>query len=154
MKELIVSGRVRKIGVNPYVRVPPDIIGALQRAAGRRKGPLPVKITINRKPFAATVVRYQGMWRLYLNTLMRKEAGVETGDAVSIGMVFDNQPRIVPVPEAFARAMADNLRAWDAFEKLSPSRRNEILRYLNSLKKPETMNKNIPKILAMLSGDT
>ncbi|OGO10542.1 MAG: hypothetical protein A3K46_05060 [Chloroflexi bacterium RBG_13_60_9] len=62
------------------------------------------------------------MWRLYLNTMMRKEAGVETGDAVSIGMAFDNHPGIVPVPEAFARAMAENPRARDTFKKKSHPR--------------------------------
>jgi uncharacterized protein YdeI (YjbR/CyaY-like superfamily) len=153
MKESVLSGRVRKIGVNPYVRVSPEIIGALQHAAGRTKGAFPVKIRINRKPFAATVVRYQGMWRLYLNTMMRKEAGVEAGDTVAIGIVFDHKPRIVPVPEAFAHAMAGNPRARDAFEKLTPSRRNEILRYLNSLKRAETIEKNIVKIMIILEGE-
>ncbi|HET6962002.1 MAG TPA: DUF1905 domain-containing protein, partial [Terriglobia bacterium] len=65
------SATVRKIDINPYVQVPHGIVQKLQQDAQKEKGPIPVKGTLQGKSFSATVVRFRGVWRLYLNTAMR-----------------------------------------------------------------------------------
>ena len=148
----IFSAKVRKIDINPYVQVPADIILKLQQDAKKEKGPIPVKGTLQGKPFSTTVVRFRGMWRLYLNTPMRRDAHVEVGDQVTVGVRFDGAPRTVAAPHKFTLALSKNKRAKEAFEKLAPSRQREILRYLNSLKQPETLERNIEKVVQFLQG--
>ena len=120
------TAQVRKIDINPYVQVPDDILLKLQQAAKKAKGPIPVKGMLQGKPFLANVVRYRGVWRLYLNTPMRRAANVDVGDQVTIGLQFDDAPRKVPAPRKFTRALSKNKLAKEAFEKLAPSRQKEI----------------------------
>jgi len=147
------SAKVRKIDINPYVQVPDDILQKLQQAAKKEKGPLPVKGTLQGQPFSTTVVKFRGMWRLYLNTPMRLAANVEVGDQVTVGVQFDHTSRTVSTPDKFTHALSKNRQAKEAFQKLAPSRQKEILRYLNSLKQPETLERNIDKVIQFLQGE-
>lgn len=147
------TARVGKIDINPYVQVPDDILLKLQQDAKREKGPIPVKGTLQGKPFLANVVRYRGLWRLYLNTEMRRAADVDVGDKVTLRLQFDSSPRTVPVPREFTLAISKNKQAKEAFEKLSPSRQKEILRYLSSLKQPQSLERNIQKVIGILQGE-
>lgn len=147
------SATVRKIDINPYVQVPAGILRKLQQDADKEKGPIPVKGTLQSRSFSATVVRFRGMWRLYLNTAMRRDANAEVGDQVIVGVRFDNSPRTVRAPRKLTNALSRNKRAKEAFQKLSPSRQKEILRYLNSLKQTETLERNINKVIQFLQGE-
>ena len=147
------SATVRKIDVNPYVKVPDDVLRNLQADAQRDKGPLPVKGTLHGVPFSTTVVKFRGLWRLYLNTEMRHAAGVDVGDKVIIGLQFDRNPPAIRAPREFTHALSKSKRAKEAFEALPPSRQKEILRYLNSLKRPETLERNIQKTIRYLEGN-
>jgi uncharacterized protein YdeI (YjbR/CyaY-like superfamily) len=42
--------------------------------------------------------------------------------------------------------------AEETWERLTPSRRKEIFWYLNSVKHPETLERNTKKVIAMLEG--
>jgi hypothetical protein len=147
------SAKVGKIDINPFVQVPDDILLKLQQAAKKEKGPIPVKGTLQGKAFLANVVRYQGMWRLYLNIEMRRAANVDVGDQVTVEVQFDHAPRPVPMPPEFELALSKNKQAKEAFKKLTPSRQKEILRYLNSLKQPKTLEHNIEKVIGFLRGE-
>jgi uncharacterized protein YdeI (YjbR/CyaY-like superfamily) len=81
---------------------------------------------------------------------MRKAAGVGEGDLVQINLEIDTQPRITPMPEEFTLALKRNKSAKNAFDQLTPSRKKEILAYLNSLKRPDTLKRNIDKVIASL----
>jgi hypothetical protein len=93
------------------------------------------------------------MWRLYLNTPMRQSANVDVGDRVTIEVQLDPTPPIVPMPRKLALALSKNKTAQEAFRKLAPSRQKEILRYLNSLKQPQTLERNIEKVIQYLQGE-
>ena len=58
------------VGVNPFVFVPDEVLAAVLAAAGRERGPVPVRGTLDGAPFRQTLVRFQGHWRLYVNTSM------------------------------------------------------------------------------------
>ena len=74
------SSKIQIIGVNPYVLLPASVLKNLFKEAGKNKGPIPVRGTLNENPFTQTLVKYSGRWRLYLNTPMRKAAGIDEGD--------------------------------------------------------------------------
>ena len=146
------AARIGIIGVNPFVVPPARVLGAICAAAGRDKGPIPVRGTVQGKPFRQTLVRYQGRWRLYLNGPMRRSAGVEVGATARFTVAFDPAPPVVPMPRELARALAQAPRAKAAFQLLAPSRRKEIKRYLNSLKSAATLERNVGRVLLHLVG--
>ena len=146
------SAKILKLGINPYVSVPEKILRELFKKAGRRKGPLPVRGILNGNKFKQTVVKYQGAWRLYLNTPMRRSAGIDVGDAARIKIEFDPEPRITPMHPMLGRALMQNKEAKTAFKKLPPSRQKEILRYLGFLKTEESAKRIVEKVLRQLIG--
>ena len=146
------TAKILIIGINPYVGIPEDVLDALFKQAGKTKGPIPIRGRLNGKEFLQTLVKYQGAWRLYLNTPMRRDAAIDVGDNAIIEIEFDPEPRIVPMHPKFARALSKNKVAKAAFEKLTPSRQKEILRYLNSMKTEESLVRNIEKVIQYLSG--
>jgi uncharacterized protein YdeI (YjbR/CyaY-like superfamily) len=78
---------------------------------------------------------------------MRKGAGVGVGDIVRILLEYDPDPRSEPTPDLFNLALDRDEAARAAWKALIPSRRREILRYLNSLKSPEAIRRNVEKVL-------
>jgi hypothetical protein len=146
------SSRIHKLGINPVVDPPARAVEALARQAGRDRGPIPVRGRLNGVEFLQTLVKYRGAWRLYINGQMLKDSGLKVGDEAKIEIEFDPQPREVPIPVSFQNALQNNGPAKAAFEKLTDSRRNEILRYLGSLKTPASLERNIAKVISRLSG--
>lgn len=153
MRVLTFSSTVFKLGVNPCVDIPEDVLKELLKQAGREKGPIPVKDRLNGREFTQTAIRFQGAWRLYLNMYMRQATVIEVGDQATVEIAFDPEPRVEPMEQSFAQALGKNSEAKAAFEKLTPSHRKEILRYLNSLKTEESLTRNIEKIFQYLSGE-
>ena len=137
--------------INPCVVVPERVVAALRAESGKNQS-IPVQATLQGKPFKANVMRYRGAWRLYLNGITRKAAGVDVGDRAKLTLLFDPEPRIPPVPPAFTRALKGNPRAKARFDALSPSRRKELVRYLGSLKQQESLKRNIERMLRYLTG--
>jgi hypothetical protein len=140
------------IGINPYVLVPPRQLQALLTAAGRYKGPIPLKVRVGEKELNQNLVKYQGAWRLYLNMPMRRAAGKDVGDRVRVGVAFDPAPRIEPVPRKLVLALANDSKARTTFRGLSPSRRKEICRCLKGLKTAASLERNIETLMRHLRG--
>src|SRR4051794_12583482 len=145
---------IRLLGVNPYVVVPARERKGIFTAAGREKGPIPVRGRIDTTPFRQTFVKYQGEWRLYLNTPVRRAAGKDVGDRVSVEVEFDPAPLEEPVPPALKRALQLHGGARAAFEALPPSRKKEICRYINGLKTEPSRERNIQMVIGHLSGES
>lgn len=139
--------------INPVVNVPDEVLEYLFKKAGKNKGPIPVRGKLNGEKFIQTVVKYQGAWRLYLNGEMRRSARVDTGDIARVEIDFDPVPRIVPMPPQLEKALRKNKVARVEFDKLSPSRQKEILRYLGSMKTEESLARNTEKIVKQLLGE-
>jgi hypothetical protein len=145
---------IRLLGINPYVAVPARERKAIFQAAGRERGPIPVRGRIDQTPFVQTFVKYQGEWRLYLNTPVRRAAGKDVGDRVRVEVEFDPVPRREPMPPALRRALAQEPAAKSAFQALSASRKKEICRYINGLKTEPSRERNVRMVLQHLSGQT
>jgi hypothetical protein len=146
------STKIDKIGINPYVLLPKEILNYLFAEAGKEKGHIPVKIIINDQPFIQTLVKYSGKWRLYLNGPMRKAAGKDVGDMLAVTIDYDATDRTVPIHTKFEAALSKNQKAKTVFDKLPPYLQKEISRYLHNLKTEESIDRNIKKAINFLLG--
>ncbi|MCX2682094.1 hypothetical protein OOZ15_19245 [Galbibacter sp. EGI 63066] len=54
------SATIEKIGINPFLFVPENILKSIFEQARKDKGPIPIKGEVNGK----TLVKYQGDWWL------------------------------------------------------------------------------------------
>lgn len=144
---------IYKIGVNPVVDPPNDDLLVIFKQAGRSTGPIPVCGRLNGADFIQTLVRYQGAWRFYINGPMLKASGLKVGDTANVEIEFDPRARETPMPKKLAAALKKDKTARAEFEKLAPSRKKEILRYLGFLKSEESLERNIERVLAHLRGE-
>jgi hypothetical protein len=144
--------KIRIIGINPYILLPPTVLKSIFTVAGRDRGPLPVKGTINGKPYLQTLVKFSGAWRLYVNGPMLKATGLAVGDSARFTILYDPKPRLSPMPTLLKRALATDTKAKATFDALSASRQKEIKRYLNNLKAPATLDRNVTTVLRHLGG--
>lgn len=146
------SSKIQIIGNNPYVSIPSAVLKKIFKDAGKDRGPIQVRGLLNGHKFFQTLVKYSGKWRLYLNTPMRGDAGIDVGDTANIKIEFDPVERVFPMHPKFKSALIKNKIAKAVFEKLSPSRQKEINRYFSYLKTEESLVRNIEKAIQSLAG--
>lgn len=145
--------RIQLLGINPWVALPARELNRLFRAAGRDKGPIPVQGFIDHAPFRQTLVKYQGAWRLYLNTPVRRATGKDVGDRVMVTLDLAPAPPREPTPPELKRALAERPELKAAFAALTPSRRKEINRNLAKLKSEDARQRNLEHVLRYLAGE-
>ena len=155
-KRLRLRARIELNKINPYV-----LIGAAHAARlqpGWRK-PMPVRIQVNGKPSAGWRINMMpvgdGSFFLYLHAEIRKASNTGVGDIVMVTLQFDEEYRsgpVDPMPRALSAGLRTNPVARKAWSKLPPSRQKEILRYLNRLKSPEALRRNVVKAIRVLAG--
>jgi Bacteriocin-protection, YdeI or OmpD-Associated/Domain of unknown function (DUF1905) len=140
------------IGINPFVFVPEEILTSVLQQAGKERGPIPIKGTINKNPYKQTLVKYAGHWRLYINTIMLKDSPKRIGESVTISIAFDPADRKLNMHEGLEKALAKNKTANKNFKQLPASRQQELIRYISNLKTAESVERNITKAINFLSG--
>ncbi|MFL6305618.1 MAG: YdeI/OmpD-associated family protein [Candidatus Sulfotelmatobacter sp.] len=145
-------------GINPFVTVSASHAAKLK--PNWRK-PLPVLVRINRKPVKAIRTNMMpagdGIFYLYLNGAMRKEAAASVGDVVQVEIEFDTGYRNGPLhsmPRWFGQALKGNPKVEKNWNALAPSRKKEILRYFAQLKSSGARTRNVARALQALSGAT
>lgn len=142
------------IGVNPYVLLPQSILKNIFISAKKDKGPIPVCGTIDGHKYTQTLVKYSGHWRLYINAPMLKAAKKKVGDRVQLEIAFDPKERKVPFHPKLKKALQENKEAERVFNKLSPSRQKEIVRYISFLKTEESVDRNVARAIKFLTGNS
>ena len=147
------SAKLQIIGINPYVFLPPALLKYILQKAGKATGAIPVKLKIGDKKFIQNLVKYRGRWRLYVNGPMRKAAAKDVGDIIDVQIDFDAEPRTIPIHPKLKKAFRENSEAKKAFDKLTPSRQKEILKYINFLKSEKSIDKNIQRATSHLIGN-
>jgi hypothetical protein len=147
--------RIAIRGINPYLLVSAKL--AQQLRPGWRK-PLPVRVTIDGKPRSPARVNLMpagdGSFYLYLNGPLREASATAVGDRVTARVSFDASYRggpTHPVPSSLERALRARPKAARAWDEFSPSRRKEILRYLAGLRTAQARERNVVKLIAMLT---
>lgn len=111
-----------------------------------------VIITINGHSWRSRVAIMRGRFLLGLSNANRRAAGVVTGDEVEIELELDPEPPRVSVTQDFARALDSDPAARAAYERLSHSRKRELVHTIEGAKKPETRKRRIERALATLQA--
>ncbi len=140
------------IGINPFVFVPGRILKALFAKAGKDKGHIPIKGSINGKPYTQTLVKYSGDWRLYINTTMLEDSPKRIGEVITITIDYDPAERIIAPHPKLIKAFKSSPAAKKVFDTLSASRQKEIVRYIASLKTEEAVDNNVKRAIDFLLG--
>ena len=139
---------IYRIGINLVVDVPAKVTKKLKATKGRIK----VQGTINGFHFHTTLMPVKGKpYILYVNTPMLKGTGAIEGDVVkfSIAQDLNHYEHHYPMPAILARKLKDE-KLHDQFERLTESRKKDILKYLSYVKTEETLLKHISILLKRL----
>ncbi len=140
------------IGINPFVYVPEEILADIFGQAGKSKGAIPIRGTINGNSYKQTLVKFRGYWRLYVNMVMLKNSPDRIGEQIELTVEFDPSDRTIQPHPKFAKALNENRDAKAIFEQLRPSLQFEIVRYIANLKTEESIDRNVAKAIDFLLG--
>lgn len=146
------EAKVEKIGINPFVFIPENILEKLFEAADKSAGPIPVKGRVNGKEFIQTLVKYSGKWRLYVNMLMLKDSPQKIGEMIAVEIQYDPEDRNIDIHPKLALALNANAEAKLVYQNLSESRKKEINRYIHRLKKEGSIKRNVDRAVQFLLG--
>ena len=80
---------------NPFVFVPELILEEIFSQAGKSKGAIPVRGSVNGKLYQQTLVKYSGEWRLYINLKMLKNSPKRIGETIEVEIEFDPSDRTI-----------------------------------------------------------
>lgn len=123
-----------------------DQVAAVGEGAKR----FPVAATVNGYRWQTSVMRMGGEFLVGLNRAVREAAGVEEGDRVDVVLELDAAPREVEVPDALARALADDADARAAYERLAYTHRKEYARWIEEAKRDDTRERRVTQTLELL----
>jgi len=119
-------------------------------AVGEGARRFPVVATVNGYSWRTSVVRMGGEFLVGLNRDVRRQAGVEAGDAVEVGLALDTAPRVVDVPEALAEALAADAQARAFFDGLAYTHRKEYAQWIAEAKRENTRERRVARAIEML----
>jgi uncharacterized protein YdeI (YjbR/CyaY-like superfamily) len=85
---------------------------------------------------------------------MLKNSPKRIGEMIEVSIEFDDSDRTVSIHPKLDAAIKGSAVATRNFESLIPSRRNELIRYINNLKTDASIERNIEKIIRHLHGET
>lgn len=156
MHEIEFQATIELRGHNPYIAVLAEQAAAI--APGWRR-PIPVLVQLNGGPTPPWRINMMpvgdGSFYLYLDNRIRKPTGTAVGDEVTVTLGFDAHYRAGPVqdvPDDLAALLSGNIAAATNWEKLPPSRKKEVLRYLDRLQSPSARLSNLDRLLNVLEG--
>jgi hypothetical protein len=112
---------------------------------------VPVRGTINGFPFRSSLMPMGGCHGMPINQALRKGAGVEDGDTISVVMERDDAERTVEVPAILKKELAKNKTAQANWEELSFTSQKEIALSINGAKQEETRARRLAKVTDILN---
>jgi hypothetical protein len=158
MRSASFRAKIQIIGINPYVLVSGEIANRLKP---HWRQPIPVLVQVNGQPSDPWHINLvpvgDGSFYLYLHGDVRKASGTSVGDEVDVALSFDasyHSGPLTPLPQWFRVPLYNNPSARENWDKLSPSRQKEIVRYLVNLKTQAAIDRNLEKTIRMISGES
>jgi hypothetical protein len=142
------KSKIYKVGVNWCVDVPVRITKEMVP----EKGYIKIKGQINGFDFSKNLVPVKNKpYRLFVNLIMMKGANTALGKVVNFQIEQDHIKVIknYPMPNLLAAQLIKTNLTED-FNKLTPARKKDILKYLNSIKTEATLANNILKVIKQL----
>lgn len=147
------TSKLEIIGINPFVFIPEPILNHIFIQAGKNKGNIPVRGTVNEIPFTQTLLKYNGEWRLYINLKMLPNSPKRIGETITLKIAYDNSDRTIEIHPKLLEALNSDNEAKNTFESLKPSLQKEIIKYITFLKSEESIQKNIKLAIGFLKGE-
>lgn len=128
-----------------YVDIPFDV-----EAAFGAKQPK-VKAAIDGVPYRGILTRMGGEEHMLLILKsIRERIGKTIGDAVSISVELDTEPRVVEAPKDFLKELRKDKQAKAFFDKLSYTHQREYVLWINDAKREQTRQSRIARAVEML----
>lgn len=156
MHEIEFKATIELRGYNPYIAVSAEQAAAI---APEWRRPIPVLVQLNGEPTPPWRINMMpvgdGSFYLYLDNRIRKPTQTAVGDLVTVTLAFDAEYKGGPaedMPGDLVAALVDNIAAATNWEKLPPSRKKEVLRYLGRLQSPLARQSNLDRLLRVLEG--
>lgn len=144
------KAKIYKVGINACVDVPAEITGKMEPRAGHIK----IKGKINGFDFGKNLVPVKdGPHRLFVNIPMLKggQTGLGQYAEFEIRQNFESEKKTYPMPPQ----LKERLRSKgleENFNKLTASRKKDILKYLNYIKTEATLERNIEKLITKMEN--
>jgi hypothetical protein len=129
-------------GGGHLVAVPDEVVEAL--GGGAR---IPVNATFNGIPYRGSIFRMGGPPFLGVAKAIIAEASVAVGDRLDVVVERDAEVRTIDPPPDLKKALAKNAAARAVWEKLSFTRKRELVQRLEAAKKPETRERRLDKAM-------
>jgi len=147
------KAELQKIGINPFVFLPEDILAFLFDKAGTNKGKIPVSVIVNDgNEHPQTLLKFRGAWRLYINTVILHRSPERIGELLNIRIRFNPVKEELKPHPRLVMALQNNAEALDNFNHIRPSLRKEIIKYISFLKTEESIERNIERAVLFLVG--
>ena len=119
-----------------YVLVPATVMKAF---GGKVR--VPVRITINGAQHRTTICSMGMGPMIGVPAALRKAAGVDRGERITVSLESDTEERTVALPRDFAKAMSAAERR--AYDKMSYSHRKEYVMWIEDAKRLDTRARRI-----------
>ena len=132
-------------GGGAFVEVPFDVEAAFGSKRPR------VKAMIEGVPYRGILTRMGTECHLLVVLKeIREQIGKTFGDAVTITVEPDTEPRVIEIPAGLKRAFKMEKEAKAFFDKLSYTHQREYVMWINEAKREETRLNRIAKAIEML----
>ena len=140
---------VYRIWMLRYVDVPEEAVRALQHGAQKSGAKyIPVLATVNGRRVRTTLLPAGGgKYRMQFNATLRKAAGADAGDVVSVEISLDLGSRVIPVPADLRAALRKHPKAGKAFKECPPGYRRQILKWMDAAKSEAARSKRIDVVI-------
>lgn len=134
------------VGSNTGIEVPPTVLDEL----GGGKRPL-VSVTVNDSySYRSAVAPMAGRYLIAFSSDKRAATGLKGGEAITVELTLDTEPRTIEVSDDLAAALAAaGLR--DAFDKLAPSQQKAHVTSVEGAKAAETRARRVAAVVEKLS---
>jgi hypothetical protein len=139
------------VGKNTGIVVPPEVL----EEVGGGKRPL-VNVTVvggsggEDFSYRSAVAPMGGRSLIAFSSDKRAATGLRGGEAITVDLTLDTEPRTVSVPEDLAAALK-SAGARDAFDRLSPSQQKAHVSNVEGAKAAETRERRVSAVVATLS---
>jgi hypothetical protein len=134
------------VGKNTGIDVPSEVLEQL----GGGKRPL-VNVTVNDSySYRSAVAPMAGRNLIAFSSERRAATGLTGGEAITVELTLDAEPRTVEVPDDLAAAL-DGAGVRDAFDRLSPSRRKAHVTSVEGAKAAETRARRVSAVIDSLA---
>ena len=144
-----VKTKILQFGNNTGILVTEEVLNEL----GGGKRPL-VKVTLNGYTYRGAVGKMKDMYLISLSAANRKNAGVQGGEELEIGIALDLEKREVDLPADLKVRLDQNQFLQSAFDKLAPSKQKAIVFNIEEAKSDETRKRRIEKVIQNLQKRT